>query len=262
MNKQPIYYMQTDPRWKNVSYSVSGEQTTIGESGCGPTSAAMILSTLTGKPITPIDTCKWALSHGYKALNQGTYYSYFVPQFRDFGLKCKQLNFSRILNEIQNPIHDMALSLLQEGYYLIALMGPGLWTGSGHYVVVWWKDDVYHICDPYSTKVEKLNGNITRFRNECRMYWAIDATDYNNKEDDDMNMDFSTLTDAQVDVLLARIVKRQQVLPEDPYAKEACIKGIVSKVFSDGNKDGLIDNPQGYVKRQELAVVLDRRGLI
>ena len=88
MNKQPISYLQTDVRWKNKPYRVSGENTTIGDSGCGPTAAAMLLSTLTGKTITPEDTCKWSVDHGYKALGNGTYYAYFAPQFAAYGIQC------------------------------------------------------------------------------------------------------------------------------------------------------------------------------
>ena len=55
MNKQPVSYLQTDPRWKNKDYSAKGESTTIGASGCGPTAAAMLIETLTGKTFTPVD---------------------------------------------------------------------------------------------------------------------------------------------------------------------------------------------------------------
>lgn len=189
LNKEPRYYLQTDPKWKNISYSVPGEQTTIGESGCGPSSAAMILSTLTGKEITPVDTCAWALKNGYKALMQGTYYSYFIPQFEEYGIKCQRLNFNRMINQPTNPVHDIAFDLLKKGYYLIALMGPGLWTNSGHYVVVWWVDGVIHINDPWSTRSDKLMADIGRFKNECRMYWAIDAQEYNIVEDEDMTQE-------------------------------------------------------------------------
>lgn len=261
MNKQPKYYMQTDPLWKNISYSVPGENTNIGESGCGPTSAAMLISTLTGdSKITPVETCIWALKHGYKAINQGTYYSYFVPQFAAYGIKCERLNISRMLNDPDNPIHDKALNLLKDGYYLIALMGPGTWTTGGHFVVVWWCDNVYHINDPYSKQSKKIRGDIRTFRKECRMYWAIDAKEY-NEEDDDM-VDFNKLTDEQIDSLIKRINKYQQSQQVDAYAKEAAMKAVQSGIFSDGNKDGVLDAPQAYLKRQDLAVVLDRKGLL
>ena len=51
-------------------------------------------------------------------------------------------------------------------------------------------------------------------------------------------------------------------LPTSDYAKEASAKGIAAGVFSDGDSDGLVDNPQGILRRQELAVVLDRLGLL
>ena len=39
------YYSQIDPRWKNHVYTSTGDNSqTIGTSGCGPTSAAMIVA--------------------------------------------------------------------------------------------------------------------------------------------------------------------------------------------------------------------------
>lgn len=75
-------------------------------------------------------------------------------------------------------------------------------------------------------------------------------------------MDFTTLTDEQVDTLLARINQRLASLPVTDYARESSEKGIKSGVFSDGDKDGLIDNPQGFLRRQEFATVLNRIGTL
>ena len=71
MNKKPVSYLQTDPRWKNKPYRVKGENATIGGSGCGPTAAAMLIETITGKKFTPEDACNWSMAHGYKALAMG-----------------------------------------------------------------------------------------------------------------------------------------------------------------------------------------------
>lgn len=192
MNKRPVSYLQTDPRWAKKPYQVPGENTTIGRSGCGPTSAAMLLSTLTGQSITPVETCAWAVEHGYKALNQGTYYGYFVPQFAAFGIKCWQLSWTNGYHNPKAKVHDQALEYLRQGYYLIALMKKGTWTGGGHFVVVWWADNKIRINDPASTKDKRLNGDPATFRNEAAYYWVIDARAYNgatNKEDDDMDQD-------------------------------------------------------------------------
>ena len=182
MNKRPVSYLQTDARWKSKPYRMTGEQSTIGSAGCGPTCAAMVISTLTGKTVTPVDTCDWSIRHGYKALNQGTYYSYFVPQLKAYGIQCKQMLGSRILNQPQHSIHEQVKRYLSQGYYVIALMGPGTWTKSGHFVLVWGWDSKVRINDPASTRAERLNGDPDTFRREVRMYWLVDAREFNKEE--------------------------------------------------------------------------------
>ncbi len=180
MNKKPVSYLQTDSRWAKKPYRVPGENATIGGSGCGPTAAAMLLSTLTGQSITPVETCAWAVEHGYKALNQGTYYGYFAPQFAAYGIKCWQLSWTNGYHNPKAKVHDQALEYLKQGYYLIALMKKGTWTGGGHFVVVWWADNKIRINDPASTKDKRLNGDPATFRNEAAYFWIIDAREYNN----------------------------------------------------------------------------------
>ena len=184
MNKLAVSYLQKDARWKSKPYRVTGEQSTIGSAGCGPTCAAMMISTITGKTVTPVDTCAWSIQHWYKALNQGTYYSYFVPQLKAYGIQCKQMLGSRILNQPQHSIHEQVKRYLSHGYYVIALMGPGTWTKSGHFVLVWDWDSKVRICDPASTRAERLNGDPEAFRREVRMYWLVDAREFNKEEDE------------------------------------------------------------------------------
>ena len=182
MNKRPVSYLQTDARWKSKPYRVIGEQSTIGSAGCGPTCAAMVISTLTGKTVTPVDTCDWSIRHGYKALNQGTYYSYFKPQMAAYGIDCQQLLSARILNKPNHPIHDKVKDYLAMGYYVIALMGPGTWTKGGHFVLVWDWGSKVRINDPASARSERLNGDTDTFRREVRNYWLVDARQFNKEE--------------------------------------------------------------------------------
>lgn len=188
MNKQPVRYLQTDKRWKALPYQVKGETATIGGSGCGPTAAAMAIETLTGKTFTPVDACKWAVEHGYKALNQGTYYGYFVPQFKAFGIECRRLNTTNVYHKPDSPVHDEMIAWLRKGYYVIALMKKGTWTGGGHFVLVWWADNKIRINDPASTKEFRMNGDVKTFRNEAAYYWLIDARKYNGKDELDMDI--------------------------------------------------------------------------
>ncbi|WP_302201735.1 C39 family peptidase [uncultured Oscillibacter sp.] len=185
MNKRPVSYLQTDPRWKNKPYRVKGETATIGGSGCGPTAAAMLIETITGKTFTPEDACNWSMAHGYKALNQGTYYAYFTPQFAEFGIDCQMLNWTNTYGKPDHANHEKVVEKLKEGYYAIALMNKGLWTSSGHFVVLWWQDDKVRINDPASTKDARVNGDIRTFRSQAKYYWLVDARKYNNANDEE-----------------------------------------------------------------------------
>lgn len=210
MNKRPVYYMQSDPRWKNKPYRVTGETSTIGSAGCGPSCAAMLIETITGKTFTPEDACAWSIAHGYKALRQGTYYSYFVPQFKAFNIACTYFGQANSYGNAKHPNHLKAVDYLQQGYYVIALMGPGTWTTGGHFVVLWWEDDKAHVNDPASTKPSRTLGDLQTFRKQAKHYWAVDARNY-NQEDDDM-FDINKLTDEQVKQLANRM---QNVLGKD-----------------------------------------------
>ena len=50
--------------------------------------------------------------------------------------------------------------------------------------------------------------------------------------------------------------------PTSDYALESSKKAIKSGLFSDGDKDGLVDDPRGILTREQLAVVLNRAGLL
>lgn len=214
MNKQPVYYMQTDPRWKNADYSAPGESTTIGRAGCGPTCMAMVIATLYDPPYTPVDACAWAKAHGYKAKGQGTYYSYFRAHGLEYGLTVEQLNSGSLRNlsaAASEPYHQRALEAIQAGDWVIACMGPGLWTSGGHYIL-WWgrEDDKCRINDPASTRTDRTHGDLARLRREVKYYWVVHLP----KEEDDMTQD---QFDAMMDNWLAR---RAELAPSD-WSKDA-----------------------------------------
>ena len=71
------YYSQLDNRWRHKIYSSVGNTSqTIGTSGCGPASAAMIVSSIKGN-ITPDQMADLYTRYGYRSPNQGTYWSAF-----------------------------------------------------------------------------------------------------------------------------------------------------------------------------------------
>lgn len=250
MNKRPVAYRQIDPRWKDKPYRVKGETATIGGSGCGPTCAAMVLETLTGQTITPVDTCAWSVQHGYKALNQGTYYSYFAAQFAVCGIQCRQMLGSRLSNQPDHPVHDQVRQYLSEGYYVIALMGPGLWTRSGHYVLLWAWDDKVRINDPASSKAARLNGDPSTFRQQVRNYWLVDARAYNKGGED--------LTEDQVRKIVREELEAAEAsrakLPVSDWAK-AGMETAKAAGITDGTR------PQSLATRQEVVAMIQKRFL-
>jgi hypothetical protein len=248
MNKKPVLYMQTDPRWANKPYQTTGETTTIGKSGCGPTCAAMLLETLTGKTITPVDTCAWSVNHGYKALNQGTYYSYFKPQMTAYGIDCKQLNGSSLYGNSTSAVHDQALALLKQGYYLIACMGKGNWTSSGHFVVGWWEDGKVRINDPASTKDSRVNGDLATFKSQVKYYFTVDARSYNNEK--------QTETDSEKEEDKMVYYKKLEDVPSWCFD---VVQDLVKDGTLQGDESGALNLSQDLCR---VLVLLDRKGLL
>lgn len=173
---KPVSYLQTDPKWKNHNYSAKGEKKTIGSSGCGVTVAAMVIATLKDKSVTPVTTAEWSMSHGYKALNQGTYYTYFVPQFKQYGITCRQLNSSNLYGKSSSSAHTEALNALKNGNWVIACMGKGHFTQSGHFILLYkYENGDIYINDPASTKADRIKNTWNLFAKQVKYMWVIDV---------------------------------------------------------------------------------------
>ena len=133
------YYSQLDNRWKNQMYSSVGNSTqTIGTSGCGPTSSAMVVSSIKGN-ITPNEMANLYMQYGYRSANQGTYWSAFkwTADVFDIGYsECYKL--------------DDAVAKLKDNHYIIASCNQGLFTYGGHFIVlIGVEGDYIKVYDPY-----------------------------------------------------------------------------------------------------------------
>lgn len=171
---EPISYLQTDPRWKNHNYSAPGEKKTIGSSGCGPTSAAMVIATLRDKNVTPVTAAEWSMANGYKAYNQGTYYTYFVPQMKAYGITCRRLNTSSLYGTSSSSAHTEALNALKRNDWVIACMGKGNWTTSGHFILLYGYDNgSVFIRDPASTASRRIKNTWELFAKQVKYMWTV-----------------------------------------------------------------------------------------
>lgn len=183
---RPILYMQSDPKWAAHDYSAAGEKTTIKAEGCGIACTAMVIASLADKGVTPITTAEWSKAHGYKAKGQGTYYSYFKPQGEAYGIKINMLGGGSAYKNPNSPNHKKALDAIRNGEWVIACMGRGNWTTSGHYVL-WYGMDGSKVLinDPWSGKPAQTNAEYDLFRSEVKYYWIVTIPE-RAKEDKEM----------------------------------------------------------------------------
>lgn len=265
VNNKPISFLQTDPRWGSLDYSAKGEQTTIGASGCGPTAMAMVLATWVDKSVNPKTECAWALAHGFKAPHQGTYYGYFEEAGRRYGLNTYRLNYTNLYGNATSAYHAQAKDALDRGALVIACMGKGNWTRSGHYVLVWKiVGNVVYINDPASTKPVRTRGAYSLFKQQVKYYWVIEKPvsdlDTGKKEDEiDMTVDefVNELTDEQAYTLLRKANRYADTLPEPEWSKK---EGHWERATEAGIVDG--SSPERPMKRDEFIAVLGRNGLL
>lgn len=237
MNKQPVSYLQTDPKWGWKDYSAAGEKTTIRASGCGPTAMAMVLATWADAKVTPETECAWALAHGYKAPHQGTYYGYFEAAGRRYGLKTYRLNYRNLYGNATSAYHAQARDALDRGALVIACMGKGNWTRSGHYVLVWKiVGNVVYINDPASTKPVRTRGAYSLFKQQVKYYWVIERPE-DKKEEPDM-------TEKEVRELLEEYLPKTEptkydTIQEVPEWGKATVQKLMDKSVLQGEGDGL-----------------------
>jgi len=151
-----VYYNQMDSRWKNTSYGKTG---TIGRSGCGPTSLAMVVSTLTSNNVNPVEMCKWSYRNGYYCEGSGSYHSLIPAGAKKFGLKVKG-----------NAKPQEIVDALSNGKIVIAIMGKGHFTKHGHYIVLRGvtEDGEILVADPASVERSNQEWDLSIILSEAR----------------------------------------------------------------------------------------------
>ncbi|WP_429368927.1 C39 family peptidase [Paenibacillus sp. DS2015] len=177
-----VYYSQEDAKWKNVLYSIRNDKSqTIGTSACGPTSAAMAISSLTGKAVLPTVAAAYAIKNGFRTQNEGTSWGYFASIAKQYGLICKQTG----------SLDDVKKALIT-GKLVVASMGKGHFTGGGHYVLLVRINTAKGMIDVYDPNHDNTkygsdglidqgirnDGKVTAresvFKGEAKQYWIFE----------------------------------------------------------------------------------------
>ena len=118
------YFNQLDERWANEMY---GKTDTIGVAGCGPTALAIAISNLTGDETDPVEVAEWSYENGYVCEGSGSYISLIPNAAEHFGLSVEKLGKSNA---------DELVEHLEDGKMIIAIMGAGHFTNTGHFIVL------------------------------------------------------------------------------------------------------------------------------
>lgn len=135
------YFNQTEEPWASVSFST----TTIKKSGCGPTSMAMVISTLTGQNVTPSALAQYTEAYGLYVPGKGT--SHILPSMaaKNWGLSTERVRDTQ-LKKVAQRLQQGALAVVICGEYTIT------GSGSGHYIVLTGvtEEGYFTIADPAS----------------------------------------------------------------------------------------------------------------
>lgn len=118
------YFSQTDPRWED---SIYGNSNTIGVYGCGPTTVAMLATSLTDTLVYPTDVAKWAYDNGEFANNEGSYHSIIANGAANYGLTAQSLI---------TPSKATLIEELNKGNLIVVLMDKGHFTSGGHFIIL------------------------------------------------------------------------------------------------------------------------------
>lgn len=136
-----VYYNQYD--YGNASYG----DDTISNSGCGPTSAAMILSTFLDEEVTPQMACDFSAVNGHLVVG-GTEDAFFDDIFNEYGVSYTK----------EEQTEENIISSLEDGNLIIAHVGPSEFTKSGHFIVLSGLDENGNVivADPASRRRTEL----------------------------------------------------------------------------------------------------------
>ncbi len=135
-----VYYNQLDERYAGKPYGTDH----IGGYGCGPTSMAMVVSSLAGETVDPERMAQWACENGYWCKGSGSYHALIPGAAENWGLAvsgCSPSEPQRILDA------------LADGKLVVAIMSKGHFTSGGHFIVLRGvKDGKILVADPASYK--------------------------------------------------------------------------------------------------------------
>ena len=133
-----VYFNQLDERYASQPYGTDH----IGGYGCGPTSMAIVVSSLTEEYVEPTEMARWSYENGYWCKGSGSYHALIPGAAAEWGLPVSGCTASE---------PQRILDALAEGKLVVAIMSKGHFTSGGHFIVLRGvKDGGIMVADPAS----------------------------------------------------------------------------------------------------------------
>ncbi len=154
-------FLQWDKRWGYMQYG----NDVAGITACGPVCLSMVAYYLTGDPdMSPDKMIEFAIQKRYCIPGNGTSWTLISKGAKDLGLNVRELALveAYIRREVQagNPV--------------ICVMGPGVFTTTGHYIILTgYENGMYRINDPNSVEKSNKLWRFEEFQDQIRNLWAI-----------------------------------------------------------------------------------------
>jgi len=155
------YFLQTDTRWgynKVQNYR-------FGVVGCGPTSMSMVYMALTKDySMTPDKMMDFSISNGYYEESVGSLWTFMSEGAEKLGLDSKEVPLDK----------NMMKEELGNNRLIIASVGPGDFTRSGHIlVIVGYKNGEFKIYDPNSWITTEKTWSYESLSPQIKNMWSI-----------------------------------------------------------------------------------------
>lgn len=154
-------FMQWDKRWGYITYGTD----VAGITACGPVCLSMVAFHLTGdEAMSPDNMIQFAIDEGYCVPGNGSAWTLISQGAKKLGLNVQELPLveARIRKQLEN------------GNPVICIMGPGVFTTTGHFIVLTgYEDGKFRVNDPNSRERSQKLWAFEDFQDQIRNLWAI-----------------------------------------------------------------------------------------
>lgn len=151
--------LQWDERWGYKTYG----NDIMAVNGCGPTCLSMVSSYLKqNSQYHPYYIAQYAYRKGYYTA-KGTSWKLMNEGAQDLGLNVQELPLDE----------NQMIQQLKINHPIICSMRPGIFTTTGHYIVIRdYQDGLFYVNDPNSLSKSQKGYTYTDIKNQIKNMWA------------------------------------------------------------------------------------------